>query len=147
MLDWGKAQGIKNYHAELIDEKDRTPMIYAEIQGASKDSETILYYGHLDKQPHMTGWAEGLGPITPVERDGKLYGRGGADDGYAWFGAILALKALQTLGYPHPRVCIIIEADEESGSADVPHYLTKLKEKIGTPSLVICTDSGTLNYD
>ena len=115
MIDWGRNQGIKGLKVELITEKERTPAIFAEIEGSTPEAETILFYGHLDKQPHMVGWREGLSPIEPVEEDGKLYGRGGADDGYAWFAAILAVKTVQAQNLPHNRIVIIIEADEESG--------------------------------
>ena len=62
---------------------------------AQRGADTVLLYGHLDKQPEMTGWAEGKGPWIPVLEGDKLYGRGGADDGYAMFGALTALLALQ----------------------------------------------------
>jgi acetylornithine deacetylase/succinyl-diaminopimelate desuccinylase-like protein len=109
--------------------------------------DTILMYGHLDKQPEMTGWAEGLGPWIPVMRDGKLYGRGGADDGYAAYASLTALMALQKENMPHARCVVIIEACEESGSFDLPFYIAHLKDRIGTPSLVVCLDSGAGNYD
>jgi acetylornithine deacetylase/succinyl-diaminopimelate desuccinylase-like protein len=147
MIDWGKQQNIQGFKVELITEKGRTPLIFAEIEPSYKDAETILFYGHLDKQPHMTGWREGLSPTNPVEEDGKLYGRGGADDGYAWFAALLAVKTVQTQKLKHNRVIVLIEADEESGSHDIPHYITSMKSRIGTPALIVCTDSGCGNYD
>jgi acetylornithine deacetylase/succinyl-diaminopimelate desuccinylase-like protein len=52
-------------------------------------------YGHLDKQPEFNGWRNDLGPWTPKYEDGKLYGRGGADDGYAVYAAIAAVQALK----------------------------------------------------
>jgi acetylornithine deacetylase/succinyl-diaminopimelate desuccinylase-like protein len=116
-----------------------------DIPGDSDD--TILMYGHLDKQPEMTGWAEGLGPWIPVIKDGKLYGRGGADDGYAAFASLTALMALQRENLPHARCVVIIEACEESGSFDLPFYIEHLKDRIGIPSLVVCLDSGAGNYD
>jgi acetylornithine deacetylase/succinyl-diaminopimelate desuccinylase-like protein len=70
--------------------------------------------GHYDKQPHMEGWREGLGPTTPVVDNGKLYGRGAIDDGYAVYGAIASIKACQEFHLNHPRCIIIIEGDEES---------------------------------
>ncbi len=116
-------------------------------QGDVNSDDTILMYGHLDKQPEMTGWAEGLGPWIPVIRDEKLYGSGGADDGYAAYSSLAAIMAVQKQGLPHARIVVIIEACEESGSYDLPFYIDHLKEQIGTPSLVICLDSGAGNYE
>src|SRR5665213_1595140 len=123
----------------------RTPVILIEVPGAIDD--TVLLYGHLDKQPEMTGWSDGLGPWTPVIRGERLYGRGGADDGYAIFGALGALMALREQGVAHARCVILIEACEESGSYDLPFYVDRLSARIGDPSLVVCLDSGCGNYD
>ena len=130
---------------EIVRLPGRTPLIFMEIAGSGED--TILMYGHLDKQPEMTGWEDGLGPWVPVIRDGKLYGRGGADDGYAAYASLTALMALQREDIPHARVVVMIEACEESGSYDLPHYIEHLRERIGTPSLVVCLDSGAGNYE
>ncbi len=130
---------------EVVRLQGRTPLIYIEVPGAGDD--TVMLYGHLDKQPEMTGWAEGLGPWTPVLRGDKLYGRGGADDGYAIFGSLAALLALHEQGVPHARCVIMIEACEESGSYDLPFYVDHLAARIGSPSLVVCLDSGCGNYD
>jgi acetylornithine deacetylase/succinyl-diaminopimelate desuccinylase-like protein len=110
-------------------------------------TDTVLLYGHLDKQPEMAGWDEGTGPWTPVIKGDKLFGRGGADDGYAMFGALTAIAALHQQEIPHARCVIIIEACEESGSFDLPHYVDHLAGRIGSPSLVVCLDSGCGNYD
>ncbi len=106
-----------------------------------------MLYGHLDKQPEMTGWAEDLGPWTPVIKGDKLYGRGGADDGYAIFGSLAALLALHEQDVPHARCVVMIEACEESGSYDLPYYVDHLAARIGNPALVVCLDSGCGNYD
>ena len=124
----------------------RTPLIFIDVPGAKND-DTVLLYGHLDKQPEMTGWAEGKGPWIPVLEGDKLYGRGGADDGYALFGALAALLALKDQGVPHARAVIVIEASEESGSPDLPHYIDALGDRIGSPSLVVCLDSGCGDYE
>jgi len=123
----------------------RTPLILAEVPGAG--GELVLIYGHVDKQPEMTGWAEGLGPWTPVRRGDRLYGRGGADDGYAAFAALTAIEALEAQGVPHARCAILIEACEESGSVDLPAYVAALAGRLGTPALVVCLDSGCGNYE
>lgn len=130
---------------EVVALAGRTPVILIEIPGTGK--ETVLLYGHLDKQPEMKGWAEGLGPWTPVIKDDKLYGRGGADDGYAMFGAIAAILALRDQGMAHARCVILIEACEESGSYDLPYYVDHLAARIGQPSLVVCLDSGCGDYE
>jgi len=123
----------------------RTPVIFIEIPGDG--TGCLLLYGHLDKQPEMTGWAEGLGPWTPVLAGDKLYGRGGADDGYAMFGALAAILALRDQSIPHRRCVILIEACEESGSVDLPYYVDHLASRMGTPSLVVCLDSGCGDYE
>jgi acetylornithine deacetylase/succinyl-diaminopimelate desuccinylase-like protein len=130
---------------EVVRLEGRTPTILIEAPGELDD--TVLLYGHLDKQPEMTGWAEGLGPWEPVLRDGKLYGRGGADDGYAIYASVTALLALHRQGIARGRAVVLIEACEESGSYDLPFYVDHLADRIGRPSLVICLDSGCGNYD
>jgi acetylornithine deacetylase/succinyl-diaminopimelate desuccinylase-like protein len=124
----------------------RTPLIFIDVPGAKSD-DTVLLYGHLDKQPEMTGWSDGKGPWVPVLEGDKLYGRGGADDGYAMFGALGALLALKEQKIPHARAVVVIEASEESGSPDLPFYMDALAERIGKVSLVVCLDSGCGDYD
>jgi acetylornithine deacetylase/succinyl-diaminopimelate desuccinylase-like protein len=130
---------------EIVRLPGRTPVILIDVPGAGADC--VLLYGHLDKQPEMTGWAEGYGPWTPRLEGDRLYGRGGADDGYAMFGALAALAALAEQGVPHARCVVLIEACEESGSYDLPHYVEHLAPRLGRPSLVVCLDSGCGNYD
>lgn len=142
---WAESQGVAGLKLEVHELGDRTPVIFMEIDG--DPSSTVLMYGHLDKQPAMTGWEPGLGPWTPVQRDGMLYGRGGADDGYAIFATITSIRALQKQGIPHSRIVVLIECCEESGSVDLPAYIDLLSDRIGTPRLVICLDSGCGNYD
>jgi acetylornithine deacetylase/succinyl-diaminopimelate desuccinylase-like protein len=144
---WAKAKiaPIERANLGVVRLPGRTPVILIEIPGDIDD--TVLLYGHLDKQPEMTGWADGMGPWVPVLKDGRLYGRGGADDGYAMFGALAAILALREQGLPHARCCILIEACEESGSYDLPAYVDHLAGRIGSPSLVVCLDSGCANYD
>src|SRR5688572_1613460 len=122
--DWAARQGVTGLTMEVLDEEGRTPLIFMEIDG--DPSSTVLMYGHLDKQPAMVGWEEGLGPWSPVFRDGKLYGRGGADDGYAIFATIAAIGALQKAKQPHSRIVVMIECCEESGSLDLPAYIELL---------------------
>ncbi|HEX8569956.1 MAG TPA: M20 family metallopeptidase [Caulobacteraceae bacterium] len=130
---------------EVVRLPTRTPVIFIEIPGNSDD--TVLLYGHLDKQPEMAGWDDDLGPWKPVLKGDKLYGRGGADDGYAIYGSLAAVLALRDQGVPHARCVVLIEACEESGSYDLPFYVEHLSARIGQPSLVVCLDSGCGNYD
>ncbi|MFO1350636.1 MAG: M20 family metallopeptidase [Gammaproteobacteria bacterium] len=145
IADWCRRQAPTGMSLEVIRLPGRTPLIFMDIPGQTEDC--ILLYGHLDKQPEMTGWAEGLGPWTPVLKDDKLYGRGGADDGYAAFASLAAIQAVRDQRLPHARCVVLIEACEESGSFDLPFYIDALKARIGAPSLVICLDSGAGNYE
>jgi len=149
MQRWAEAQPIQGMQLEVVRLQGRTPLIFIEIPatGPETGADTVLLYGHLDKQPEMTGWDDELGPWKLVLRDGKLFGRGGADDGYALFGSLAAIQALQQQGVPHARCVVLIEACEESGSYDLPAYVDHLSERIGKPSLVVCLDSGCGNYD
>jgi acetylornithine deacetylase/succinyl-diaminopimelate desuccinylase-like protein len=130
---------------EIVRLSGRTPVIVIDVPGEGPD--TVLLYGHLDKQPEMAGWAEGYGPWIPRLEGDKLYGRGGADDGYAMFGALSALLALREQSVPRAHCIVLIEACEESGSYDLPYYVDHLADRLGSPSLVICLDSGCGNYD
>ena len=142
---WCREQPIDGMTIEVVKLEGRTPILFLEIPGSS--DETVLLYGHYDKQPEFTGWEEELDPWTPVERDGKLYGRGGADDGYAVFGSLTAIRALQEQGIPHARCVVLIEGCEESGSFDLPYYIDMLEDRIGAPDLVVCLDAECGNYD
>ncbi len=142
---WARRQALKNMTLEVVRLGDRTPLLFIDVPGDTQDC--VLIYGHLDKQPEMTGWSEGLGPWQPVLREDRLYGRGAADDGYAMFAALGAIGALQAQAVPHARCAIMIEACEESGSFDLPHYIDHLSNLIGIPSLVIALDSGCANYE
>ncbi|MDJ0840096.1 MAG: M20 family metallopeptidase [Acidobacteriota bacterium] len=124
----------------------RTPLLLLDVPG-DIDDKTIVMYGHLDKQPEMTGWRPGFGPWIPVMEDDKLYGRGGADDGYALFASICAIKAMREQGVKHARCVILIEFSEESGSIDLPAYVDHFADVLGSPDLVVCLDSGAGNYD
>ncbi|MDX1518830.1 MAG: M20/M25/M40 family metallo-hydrolase, partial [Gammaproteobacteria bacterium] len=142
---WIDKRPIRGLRHEVVRLPSRTPLILIEVEGTSDN--TVLLYGHLDKQPEMTGWRSGLGPWQPVLEGDRLYGRGGADDGYAMFSSLLAIESLQQQDIPHARCVVIIEACEESGSPDLPYYMDHLGDRIGTPELVICLDSGCGNYD
>jgi acetylornithine deacetylase/succinyl-diaminopimelate desuccinylase-like protein len=160
--DWVQAQKIEGLQLEIIRLDGRTPVLFFEVpasagaEGRQPSSQTVLMYGHLDKQPEFSGWRKDLGPWTPKYEDGKLYGRGGADDGYAVYASITAIAALQQQKLPHPRIVGLIETCEESGSHDLLPYVDALrglgggtggKDRLGDVGLVVCLDSGAGNYD
>lgn len=147
-VDWVNRQGLRGAKTEVLRLPGRTPVILIEIHHQGGEG-TVILYGHLDKQPPFDGWRadEGLGPWTPVLRDGRLYGRGGADDGYALFASVSAILALQKQGIAHPRLVLLIECSEESGSPDLPFYIDKEAHRIGSPKLIVCLDSGCGDYN
>jgi len=142
---WDRAQSIEGLKLEIVRLPGRTPLLYFDIPGSGR--RTVVLYGHLDKQPEMTGWRDGLGPWAPVVEDGKLYGRGGADDGYAVFASLAAIAALQAQGIPHARCVGLIETCEESGSYDLPPYLELLAPRMGAVDFVVGLDSGCGDYE
>jgi len=146
---WAAAQKIKGLNLEIVALEGKTPCIFFDVPatGTFGNAKTVLFYGHLDKQPEMVGWREGLGPWKPVVEDGKLYGRGSADDGYAIYAALTIVAALDAQGTPRPRCVGIIETCEESGSPDLPAYLDLLAPRFGDVALVAGLDSGCGNYE
>lgn len=158
--DWVIAQRVEGLQLEILrlqatDGSARTPVLFFEVpasngrqgESAPASGQTVLMYGHLDKQPEFNGWRSDLGPWTPKLQDGKLYGRGGADDGYAVYASIAAIQALKAQGVAHPRIVGLIETCEESGSHDLLPYIDALRARLGDVGLVICLDSGAGNYD
>lgn len=144
MAQWCRQQPVPGMRVEVRRLPQRTPLLLIDIPGELPGC--VLLYGHLDKQPEFTGWMPGLGPWEPVVRDGKLYGRGAADDGYAVFSSLTAIAALKAQGVRLARCVILIEACEESGSIDLPAHLDALGAELGEPSLVVCLDAECGNY-
>ena len=154
---WISSRKIEGLRLEIVEIEGRTPVLFFEVPASNGDgsrvangplkNQTVLMYGHLDKQPEFTGWRSDLGPWLAKYQDGRLYGRGGADDGYAVYAAITAVQALKEQQAPHPRIVGLIETSEESGSPDLLPYVDALKARLGDVGLVICLDSGTGNYD
>ncbi len=152
---WVQSQKVAGLTLEIIRLEGRTPVLFFEVPASRGNSavevassnQTVLMYGHLDKQPEFSGWRNDLGPWTPKYEDGKLYGRGGADDGYAVYASIAAIAALKSQGAAHPRIVGLIETCEESGSYDLLPYVDALRHRLGDVALVICLDSGAGNYD
>jgi len=154
---WVESRKLAGLKLEVVrlandDGTPRTPVIFFELPattpgGNAPGAPTVVLYGHLDKQPEFNGWRADLGPWTPKYEDGLLYGRGGADDGYAVYAAVSALEALDAQGVARPRCVGLIESCEESGSGDLPAYLDALRPRLGEVALVVCLDSGAGNYD
>ena len=145
---WVESKKITGLTLEVIRIEGRTPVIFFELPATRAGStDTVLLYGHLDKQPEFSGWRNDLGPWTPKYERGLLYGRGGADDGYAVYASLTALMALDKQGIARPRCVGLIESCEESGSFDLPAYIDVLRPRLGNVSLVVCLDSGAGNYD
>ena len=145
MARWCRSQPLPGMRVEIRRLPGRTPLLFVDVPGELPGC--VLLYGHLDKQPEFTGWLPGLGPWEPVIRDGKLYGRGAADDGYAVFSSLAAVAALKAQKIPLARCVLLIEACEESGSIDLPAHLDALGSEIAEPSLVICLDAECGNYE
>ena len=143
--EWMRERPIAGLQVGVERLAGRTPLVIAEVPGTADG--TVVLYGHVDKQPEMTGWRDGLGPWTPVRDGDRLYGRGGADDGYAAFAALSAIESVQACGGVHGRLLVLIEASEESGSPDLPAYMDALADRLGEPDLVICLDSGCPTWD
>lgn len=126
-----------------------TPVLLIDVpaHNGGPEDKTVLLYAHVDKQPEMTGWRTDGGPWVPIIENDKLYGRGGADDGYGAFAAVAALDAVRAAGGRHARCVVLIEASEESGSPDLLAHLDQLAPELGAIDLVVCLDSACLDYD
>ncbi|MGQ0838432.1 M20/M25/M40 family metallo-hydrolase [Actinokineospora sp.] len=146
---WITARAIDGARVDVVRLPERTPLLVVDVPATEgvTDTGTVLLYGHLDKQPPVGGWSEGLGPWQPVLRDGRLYGRGSADDGYAGYAATAAIEAVRASGGAHGRCVVLLETGEESGSPDLPAYLDHLRDQLGRVSLVVCLDSGGNDYE
>ena len=153
---WAAGRSIAGLVVEVVRLAGRTPVLWFEVPAFdgnqssadhAADVDTVLLYGHLDKQPPMLPWRDGLGPWTPVLEGDRLYGRGGADDGYAAYASLAAIEAVQAEGGRHARCIGLIETSEESGSPDLPAYVAHLADRIGSPTLVVCLDSFCGDYE
>ena len=148
LADWARQRRLADFRVDVLGLSGRTPVLMVTVEAHEvSDDATVVLYGHLDKQPPLGDWSEGLGPYRPVRRGDRLYARGVADDGYSTFSALLALEELEAQGRPHSRCVVLIEASEESGSPDLDAYLDELAEHLGRVELMICLDSGALTYD
>jgi acetylornithine deacetylase/succinyl-diaminopimelate desuccinylase-like protein len=147
LAQWARERSFARSSVVVQRLAGRTPVLLVTVEATTDDDATVILYGHLDKQPPLGDWSEGLGPFRPVRRGDHLYGRGVADDGYSTFAALLALEHLEAQGVGHSRCVVLIEASEESGSPDLDAYLDHLEDHLGRVGLMICLDSGALTYD
>jgi acetylornithine deacetylase/succinyl-diaminopimelate desuccinylase-like protein len=146
--DWIDSRGLPGAQSEVVQLEGRSPLLLVDVPATAgaQGRGTVLLYGHLDKQPPVGGWSEGLGPWTPVLRDGRLYGRGAVDDGYSGYAAVTALEAARAAGGGHARAILLLETGEESGSPDLPAYMEHLAGRLGDVTFVVCLDGGGANY-
>jgi acetylornithine deacetylase/succinyl-diaminopimelate desuccinylase-like protein len=148
VADWISGRGLSGAAVEVVRLPGRCPLVYVDVPASGyQGADTVLAYGHLDKQPPVADWSEGLGAWSPVVRGERLYGRGSADDGYAGYAVIAAIEAVRAAGGAHARCVLLVETGEESGSPDLPAYLEHLRPRLGDVSLVVCLDSGTQDYE
>jgi len=147
LASWAKERKLASFDVTIHRLEGRTPTLVVTVDSTAGDGATVVLYGHLDKQPPLGNWSEGLDPFVPVRRGDRLYARGVSDDGYALFAALSAIEAMERHGIPHARCVVLIEASEESGSPDLEAYLDALAEQLGDVELMICLDSGALTYD
>ena len=145
MADWCRTQPIEGMKVEVRRLPGITPIVLVDIPGELPDC--VLLYGHLDKQPEFTGWLPGLGPWEPVIRDGKLYGRGGADDGYAAFSSLAAIVALKEQRFPCPAASCSSRRLKKVAAFICLRICEALGDALGDPSLVMCLDAESGNYD
>jgi acetylornithine deacetylase/succinyl-diaminopimelate desuccinylase-like protein len=147
LAGWARERKLAHFDVSIHRLEGRTPVLVVTVDATAEGSGTTVLYGHLDKQPPLDGWSDGLAAFTPVRRGDRLYARGVADDGYATFSALLAIEAMEANDIAHSRCVVLIEASEESGSSDLDAYLDALKSHLGQVELMICLDSGALTYD
>ena len=147
LAQWARGRTFKNFHVEVIRIENRTPLLLITVEATNDDDATVVLYGHMDKQPPLGEWSDGLAPYSPTRRGDRIYARGVADDGYSTFAALLAIESLESQNLPHSRCVVLIEASEESGSPDLEAYLDHLSDRLGRVELMVCLDSGALTYD
>lgn len=145
--EWAAQRQLIDFKVAIHQSDERTPILVITVEATAPVEGTAVLYGHMDKQPPLGDWSDGLAPFNPVRRDDRIYARGVADDGYAIFAALLALESIEAHGIGHSRIVVLIEASEESGSTDLEFYLDALHEHLGAVELMICLDSGALTYD
>lgn len=147
LAEWARGRKLADFEVEIHRLDGRTPLLCVTVEATCDAPGTAVLYGHLDKQPPLGEWSDGLSPFSPVRRGDRVFARGIADDGYSTFSALLALEALEANRIGHSRCIVLIEASEESGSTDLDAYLDELTPHLGDVQLMVCLDSGALTYD
>ena len=143
-----KTLQLKNTEITLLKDENHTPFILTETKSSKeKEKNTILFYAHIDKQPNCEGWDKGKSATNPIIENGRLYGRGSIDDGYAIYSILTAIKYCQDNNLFTNRIICIFECSEESSSDDLNYYFDKLIPFFGNDiSLFCCVDLTCLDY-
>ena len=151
LAQWARTQipHIPGLTVQVHRLRGKTPLIFMEIPGfgVPEDAPGVLHYGHYDKQPADEPWREGLSPWKAVREGDKIYGRGGADDGYSIFASLGSIRLAVEQGAPRPRTVVLIEGSEESGSPHLAAHVKALRHRIGKIELVVCLDSGCGDFE
>jgi acetylornithine deacetylase/succinyl-diaminopimelate desuccinylase-like protein len=117
-----------------VDVPGDPPAVYAELPGPP-GAPVVLLYAHYDVQPApAAGWTSE--PFEPVERDGRLYGRGAADDKSGVVAHLAALRAWG--GKPPVAVKVLLEGGEENGKQRLPALLEREPELLRADAIVVC---------
>lgn len=136
-----KAMGIPAQILETIN----NPVIYAELPASRENMPTVLFYGHYDVQPARDLELWNSDPFVPEIRNGRIYGRGVADNKGQFLTQLLAIEAyLKQTGEVPVNVKVILDGEEEIGSKGLADFAAKNKELLKA-DLVYTSDGGTQN--
>lgn len=125
------------WSAEVVEMGDN-PVVLAE---AGPASPSVVIYGHHDVQPVEPETAWSSPPFEPEIRDGRLYGRGTADNKGQFFGHIFAARALRrVLGELPVGVKLVLDGQEEMGSPQMPAFVERMKERLGGAAFCFTAD-------
>ncbi len=121
-------------NVQLLEIDDAHPAVFGEMQGP-KGAPTVLLYAHHDVQPPGPPDQWDTGPFEPFEREGRLFGRGSADDKA---GIVLHLASIRALGDNLPvTIKVFIEGEEEIGSAHLADFLSEYTELLSSDVIII----------
>jgi acetylornithine deacetylase/succinyl-diaminopimelate desuccinylase-like protein len=126
------------HNAQLLESSSGRPAVFAEVP-APDGAPTLLLYAHYDVQPPgpIEEWE--TGPFDPVERDGRIYGRGSSDDKA---GIVMHLGAIASHGDDLPvGVQLFLEGEEEGGSVGLPEILDNYSDLLH-PDVIVIGDGG-----